>query len=123
MILLSAGWPASACTPLLLGMLAGVGRWTEYGALIADAGIRVVIAVATFLAGWGVVGYPGDGGWRTGMAAALFVSSAARAAARLSTPGGAGAFLRGASYLDRGRGCQRDPGQRVFRSLLKNGCG
>ena len=39
-------------------MLAGVGRWTEYGALmVADAGIRAVIAVATFLAGWGVVGY------------------------------------------------------------------
>lgn len=99
-LLLSTGLAGFCLHAALLGMLAGVGRWTEYGALmVADAGIRVVIAAATFLAGWGVVGYL----WATvGGALAwlllLFVSPTARAAARLSTPGGTGAFLRGASH-------------------------
>jgi len=81
-------------------MLAGVGRWTEYGALmVADAGTRVAIAVATFVAGWGLVGYL----WATvGGALAwlllLILSPAARAAARLSTPGGTATFLRGTSH-------------------------
>lgn len=99
-ILLSAGLAGFCMHATLLGMLAGVGRWSEYGALmVADAGTRVVIAVLTFLAGWGIVGYL----WATvGGALAwlllLFLSPAARAAARLSTPGGTAAFLRGASH-------------------------
>ena len=99
-ILLSAGLAGFCLHATLLGMLAGVGRWSEYGALmVADAGMRVVIAVLAFLAGWGVAGYL----WATvGGSLAwlllLFVSPTARAAARLSTPGGTAAFLRGASH-------------------------
>ena len=99
-VLLSAGLAGFCVHATLLGMLAGVGRWSEYGALmVADAGTRVAIAVATFLAGWGLVGYL----WATvGGALAwlllLVVSPAARAAAQLSAPGGTTTFLRGASH-------------------------
>ncbi len=99
-ILLCGGLAGFCLHATLLGMLAGVGRWTEYGALmVADAGTRVTIAVATFLAGWGLDGYL----WATvGGALAwlllLVVSPAARTAARLSTPGGTATFLRGAAH-------------------------
>lgn len=84
----------------LLGMLAGVGRWTLYGSLIVtDAVIRVVIATATFVLGWGLAGFL----WATvGGAVAwllmLICSPAARAAAVLRTPGSTRTFLRGASH-------------------------
>jgi O-antigen/teichoic acid export membrane protein len=98
--LLSAGLAGFCIHATLLGMLAGVGRWAEYGVLmVADAGTRVAIAVATYIAGWGVVGFL----WATvGGAAAwlllLLVSPAARAAAKLQTPGDTATFLRGASH-------------------------
>jgi O-antigen/teichoic acid export membrane protein len=98
--LLSAGLAGFCVHATLLGMLAGVGRWGEYGVLmVADAGTRVAIAVATFVAGWGVVGFL----WATvGGAAAwlllLLMSPGARCAARLQTPGDTATFLRGASH-------------------------
>ena len=39
-------------------MLAGTNRWTQYGALmVTDAVIRVAVAAATVLVGWGLVGF------------------------------------------------------------------
>jgi O-antigen/teichoic acid export membrane protein len=98
--LLSVGLAGFCLHATLLGMLAGVGRWTQYGALmVTDAGIRVAVAAATFLLGWGLVGYL----WATvGGAVAwlimLIASPATRAAAQLLTPGGTATFLRGASH-------------------------
>ena len=98
--LLSAGLAGFCMHATLLGMLAGVGRWTQYGSLmVTDAVIRVVIATATFLLGWGLVGFL----WATvGGAVAwillLSASSGARASARVRTPGGVWTFLRGASH-------------------------
>ena len=57
-MLLSVGLAGFCLHATLLGMLAGVGRWTQYGALmVTDAGIRVAVAAATFVVGWGLVGY------------------------------------------------------------------
>ncbi len=98
--LLSVGLAGFCLHATLLGMLAGVGRWTQYGALmVTDAGIRVAVAVVTFLISWGLVGYL----WATvGGAVAwllmLLASPAARAAAALMTPGGTMTFLRGAAH-------------------------
>jgi O-antigen/teichoic acid export membrane protein len=98
--LLSVGLAGFCLHATLLGMLAGVGRWTQYGALmVTDAGIRVAVAAATFLLGWGLVGYL----WATvGGAVAwlimLIASPTTRAAAQLLTPGGTATFLRGASH-------------------------
>lgn len=98
--LLSAGLASFCVHATLLGMLAGVGLWSQYGFLmVADAGTRVAISVATVLGGWGVVGFL----WATvGGAAAwlvlLLASPAARAAARLQTPGKTAKFLRGAAH-------------------------
>jgi O-antigen/teichoic acid export membrane protein len=98
--LLSVGLAGFCLHATLLGMLAGVGRWTQYGALmVTDAGIRVVVAIVTFLIGWGLVGYL----WATvGGAVAwlllLLASPATRAAATLMTPGGTMTFLRGAAH-------------------------
>ena len=84
----------------LLGMLAGVGRWTAYGSLmVTDAVIRVLIALATFLLGWGLVGFL----WATVAGAVawvllLMVSTTARSAARLTTGGSVGTFLRGSAH-------------------------
>jgi hypothetical protein len=81
-------------------MLAGVNRWTQYGSLmVTDAGIRVAVAAATFVLGWGLVGFL----WATVAGAVawlimLIASPATRAAARLLTPGGTVTFLRGASH-------------------------
>ena len=83
----------------LLGMLAGVSRWTQYGSLmVTDAGLRVAVAAATFVLGWG-----SDQSWATVAGSVawliLFVASpATREAARLLTPGGTVTFLRGASH-------------------------
>jgi O-antigen/teichoic acid export membrane protein len=98
--LLSVGLAGFCLHATLLGMLAGVNRWTQYGALmVTDAGLRVAVAAATFVVGWGLVGYL----WATVAGAVawlilLIASPATRAAARLLTPGGTVAFLRGASH-------------------------
>lgn len=98
--LLSVGLGGFCLHATLLGMLAGTGRWTQYGSLmVTDAVIRVVIATATFLLGWGLVGFL----WATvGGAVAwilmLSMSSGARSAARVRTPGGVSVFLRGAAH-------------------------
>jgi O-antigen/teichoic acid export membrane protein len=96
-VLLSAGIAGFCLHATLLGVLAGVDRWTEYGTLIVgDAGMRVAVATATFLIGWGLVGYlwatvAGSIAWLI----LLVASPASRAAARLLTPGTTGTFLRG----------------------------
>ena len=62
--LLSAGIAGFCMHATLLGVLAGVNGWSQYGALIVgDAIGRVAVATATFLLGWGLVGLPvGDRG-------------------------------------------------------------
>lgn len=99
-LLLSAGLAGFCVHATLLGMLAGVNRWTQYGALmVTDAVIRVLVAVATFAIGWGLGGFL----WATvGGAIAwlllLVCSPATRAAARLRTPGSTAKFLRDAAH-------------------------
>ncbi|ULE35069.1 hypothetical protein [Mycobacterium sp. IDR2000157661] len=98
--LLAVGLAGFCLHATLLGVLAGLNRWTSYGALmVTDAVLRVVVAVATFVIGWGLVGYL----WATvagavAWLAMLIASPGARAAARLLTPGGTTTFLRGASH-------------------------
>lgn len=98
--LLSVGLAGFCLHATLLGMLAGVDRWTAYGALmVTDAVLRVIVASATFLVSWGLVGYlwatvAGSVAWLI----LLVASPATRAAARLLTPGGTMTFLRGASH-------------------------
>jgi O-antigen/teichoic acid export membrane protein len=98
--LLSVGIFGFCLHATLLGVLAGVNGWSEYGTLIVgDATGRVVVATATFLVGWGLVGYlwatvAGSIAWL----ALLLASPATRAAARLLTPGTTMTFLRGASH-------------------------
>ena len=99
-VLLSVGLAGFCLHATLLGMLAGVGRWTQYGALmVTDAGIRVAVAATTFVIGWGLVGYL----WATVAGALawlilLIASPSTRAAAALMTPGGTVTFLRGAAH-------------------------
>jgi O-antigen/teichoic acid export membrane protein len=98
--LLSVGLAGFCLHATLMGMLAGVNRWTQYGSLmVTDAALRVAVAAATFLIGWGLVGYlwatvAGSVAWLI----LLVASPATRAAARLLTPGGTVTFLRGASH-------------------------
>ncbi|HME79970.1 MAG TPA: hypothetical protein VKI00_31195 [Mycobacterium sp.] len=98
--LLSVGLAGFCLHATLLGMLAGTNRWTQYGALmVTDAVIRVAVAVATFVIGWGLVGFL----WASVAGAVawlimIVVSPATRAAARLLTPGGTATFLRGAAH-------------------------
>ena len=98
--MLSVGLAGFCLHATLLGMLAGVNRWTQYGSLmVTDAALRVAVAAATFVVGWGLVGYL----WATVAGAIawlilLIASPATRAAARLLTPGGTVTFLRGASH-------------------------
>jgi O-antigen/teichoic acid export membrane protein len=98
--LLSVGLAGFCLHATLLGMLAGTNRWTSYGALmVTDAVIRVTVAAATFVLGWGLTGFL----WATvaGATAWLIVLAAsptARAAARLLTPGSTSTFLRGAAH-------------------------
>ncbi len=98
--LLSVGLAGFCLHATLLGMLAGVNHWTQYGALmVTDAVIRVAVAVATFVIGWGLVGFL----WATVAGAVAWLimivaSPATRAAARLLTPGGTATFLRGAAH-------------------------
>lgn len=98
--LLSIGLAGFCLHATLLGMLAGTSRWTQYGALmVTDAVIRVAVATATFVLGWGLVGFlwatvAGSMAWLI----MLLTSPAARAAARLLTPGSTTTFLRGAAH-------------------------
>ena len=98
--LLSVGLAGFCLHATLLGMLAGTNRWTQYGALmVTDAVIRVAVAVATVIVGWGLVGFL----WATVAGALAWLmmigaSPSTRAAARLLTPGGTATFLRGAAH-------------------------
>jgi O-antigen/teichoic acid export membrane protein len=98
--LLSVGLAGFCLHATLLGMLAGTNRWTQYGSLmVTDAVIRVAVATATVLIGWGLVGFL----WATvGGALAWLIMIAAspttRTAAGLLTPGGIATFLRGAAH-------------------------
>jgi O-antigen/teichoic acid export membrane protein len=98
--LLSVGLAGFCLHATLLGMLAGANHWTQYGALmVTDAAIRVAVAVATFVIGWGLVGFL----WATvaGAVAWLIMIAASpttRAAARLLTPVGTATFLRGVAH-------------------------
>src|ERR1700739_1404256 len=57
-VLLSVGLAGFCLHATLLGMLAGAGRWTQYGSLmVTDAGLRVAVAAATFALSWGLVGF------------------------------------------------------------------
>ncbi len=98
--LLSTGLASFCVHATLMGLLAGTDRWTPYGALmVTDAVMRVAIAAATFVLGWGLTGFL----WATvaGSAAWLMMlvaSPAARTAARQLTPGTTRTFLRGAAH-------------------------
>ena len=98
--LLSVGLAGFCLHTTLLGMLAGAGRWTQYGSLmVTDAAMRVAVAAATFALSWGLVGYL----WATVCGAVawlvmLVASPMTRAAARLAVGGDVGAFLRGAGH-------------------------
>lgn len=98
--LLSVGLAGFCVHATLLGMLAGANHWTQYGALmVTDAAIRVAVAVATFVIGWGLLGFL----WATVAGAVawlimLIASPTTRAAARLLTPGGTTTFLRGVAH-------------------------
>jgi hypothetical protein len=95
--LLSVGLAGFCLHATLLGMLAGANRWTQYGALmVADAAIRVAVAVAAFVVGWGLAGFL----WATVAGAVAWLvmligSPVTRAAARLLTPVSTARFLRG----------------------------
>ena len=98
--LLAVGLAGFCLHATLLGMLAGTGRWTQYGSLmVTDAVIRVAVAAAAFVIGWGLAGFL----WATVAGAVawllvLAVSGRARSAARLRTAGGPSAFLNGAAH-------------------------
>lgn len=98
--LLSVGIAGFCMHATLLGMLAGVNGWSQYGSLIVGDGAgRVTVATATFLLGWGLVGYlwatvAGSVAWFV----LLLASPTTRSAARLLTPGTTATFLRGASH-------------------------
>jgi O-antigen/teichoic acid export membrane protein len=98
--LLSVGLAGFCLHATLLGMLAGTNHWTQYGALmVTDAVIRVAVAVAAFVIGWGLVGFL----WATVAGALAWLimivaSPTTRSAARLLTPGGTATFLRGAAH-------------------------
>jgi O-antigen/teichoic acid export membrane protein len=98
--LLAVGIAGFCVHATLLGVLAGVNRWSQYGTLIVgDAIGRVAVAIATFLIGWQLVGYlwatvAGSMAWLL----LLLASPAARAAVRILTPGTVGTFLRGATH-------------------------
>ncbi len=99
-VLLSVGLAGFCMHATLLGMLAGAGRWTQYGSLmVTDAGMRVTVAAATFAMSWGLVGYL----WATVCGAVAWLvmfmaSPTARAAAQLVAYGDTATFLRGAAH-------------------------
>lgn len=98
--LLAVGLAGFCLHSTLLGMLAGLDRWTAYGSLmVTDAGLRLLVAVASFVIGWGLAGYL----WATVAGAIawlimLLASPASRRAASILTPVGTATFLRGASH-------------------------
>jgi O-antigen/teichoic acid export membrane protein len=98
--LLAVGLAGFCLHATLLGVLAGVDGWTQYGALmVIDAAIRVAVAVAAFLLGWGLNGYlwatvAGSMSWLL----VLLTSPVARRAAAIRTRGTTGTFLSGASH-------------------------
>lgn len=98
--LLAAGIAGFCVHATLLGVLAGVNRWSQYGALIVgDAIGRVAVAITAFLVGWALVGYlwatvAGSMAWLI----LLLASPSSRTAARILTPGTVGTFLRGATH-------------------------
>lgn len=98
--LLSVGLAGFCLHATLLGMLAGVDRWTQYGSLmVTDAAIRVAVAAAAFVLGWGLAGFlwatvAGSVAWLI----LLALSPAARDAARLAAAGSARTFLTGAFH-------------------------
>jgi O-antigen/teichoic acid export membrane protein len=98
--LLSVGLAGFCLHATLLGMLAGANRWTQYGALmVTDAVMRVAVAVAAFVIGWGLVGFL----WATVAGAVAWLvmlvgSPVTRRAARLLAPSSTAAFLRGAGH-------------------------
>lgn len=99
-VLLAGGLAGFCLHATLLGMLAGTGRWTVYGSLmVTDAAIRVLVAAAAFLLGWGLAGFL----WATVAGAVawvlvLLVSVGARSAARVQTLGSVATFLRGTAH-------------------------
>ena len=99
-VLLAVGLACFCLHATLLGMLAGTDRWSQYGALmVTDAGIRVLIAVATVALGWGLVGFL----WATVGGALswlllLLASPTARATAGLVARESPASFLRGAAH-------------------------
>lgn len=99
-VLLAAGLAGFCIHTTLLGLLAGLNNWSEYGALmVADALLRVAVAAGSFVLGWGLGGYlwatvAGSVGWLAMLAA----SPVTRAAARMYTPGTTATFLRGAGH-------------------------
>jgi O-antigen/teichoic acid export membrane protein len=99
-LLLSVGLAGFCMHTTLLGMLAGAGRWTQYGSLmVTDAAMRVAVAAATFALSWGLVGYL----WATVCGAVawlvmLVASPVARAAAQQVTYGDTATFLRRAAH-------------------------
>lgn len=98
--LLCVGLAGFCLHATLLGMLAGVDRWSQYGALmVTDAAIRVAVAAAAFVLGWGLAGFlwatvAGSVAWLI----LLVASPATRDAARLAAAGGARTFLTGAFH-------------------------
>lgn len=99
-VLLSIGLAGFCLHATLLGMLAGVDRWTQYGSLmVTDAAIRVAVAAAAFVLGWGLAGFlwatvAGSVAWLI----LLALSPATRHAARLTAAGSARTFLTGAFH-------------------------
>ncbi|AUQ16246.1 hypothetical protein C0090_08305 [Mycobacterium tuberculosis] len=98
--LLSVGVAGFCAQATLLGALAGVDRWTQYGSLmVTDAVIRLAVAAAAVVIGWGLAGYL----WAATAGAVawllmLMASPTARSAASLLTPGGIATFVRGAAH-------------------------
>lgn len=99
-LLLAAGLAGFCLHATLLGVLAGVDGWTQYGALmVIDAAIRVAVAVAAFVLGWGLDGYlwatvAGSMSWLL----VLLGSGVARRAAAIRTRGTTRTFLSGATH-------------------------
>jgi O-antigen/teichoic acid export membrane protein len=99
-VLLSVGLAGFCMHATLLGMLAGSGRWTQYGWLmVTDASMRVAVAAVTFALSLGLVGYL----WATVCGAVawlvmLLASPVTRSAARLVAYGDIATFLRGAAH-------------------------
>lgn len=98
--LLAVGLGGFCLHATLLGTLAGTNRWSEYGALmVTDAGFRVVVAVSSVAAGWGLTGFL----WATVAGSAAWLlrllgSAPTRTAAQIQTPIKPFDFLRGSAH-------------------------